>query len=199
MAYMRGPGNNPEAALRFGVKLAAFKDGLRVGGVLEDRFDLHSAIGQKATLAHPPDKRYAADGALSLVDGRRGSARHTDGRWLGFQRPDLEAVIEFDTPRAATTVSASFLESPRSWIFLPAEVEFFASADGVRYERLGRVVYPEPVEGKGRGVVTAEVKVKPGPPARFLKVMARNAGVCPRWHSAAGQPAWLFVDEIVVR
>ncbi len=187
------------ASNAIGVKLAAFKDGLQVGGVLEDRFDLHSAIGQKATLAHPPDKRYAADGALSLVDGRRGSARHTDGRWLGFQRPDLEAVIEFDPPRAATTVSASFLESPRSWIFLPAEVEFLASADGVRYERLGRVVYPEPVEGKGRGVVTAEVKVTPGPPARFLKIVARNAGVCPRWHSAAGQPAWLFVDEIVVR
>jgi hypothetical protein len=40
---------------------------------------------------------------------------------------------------------------------------------------------------------------KKGVTFRFLKVVARNTGVCPRWHSAAGQPAWLFAEEIVVR
>ena len=83
--------------------------------------------------------------------------------------------------------------------FLPTEVEFFASADGVRYERVGRVAYPPAVEGKNRGIVTADAAMKPGQPVRFLKVVARNTGVCPRWHSAAGQPARLFADEIVVR
>ena len=45
MAWMRGPGNNPEAALRFGVKLAAFW-----------RFQGHATEGRahlRAALAHP--------------------------------------------------------------------------------------------------------------------------------------------------
>ena len=187
------------AAKAIGVRLAAFKDGRQTGEILEDRFELHAGIGQKVTLAAPPAKRYAASGPLSLVDGRRGSSRHTDGRWLGFERQDLEAVVAFDEPQPVRQVSVSFLESPRSWIFLPTEVEFLASADGVRYERVGRVTYPPAVEGKSRGVVTAEAVMKPGQPIRFLKVVARNTGVCPSWHSAAGKPAWLFADEIVVR
>ena len=68
----------------------------------------------------------------------------------------------------------------------------------MRYERVGRVVYPEARKGQNRGLVTAEVRALQKP-MRFLKVIARNTGVCPTWHSAAGKPAWLFADEIVVR
>ena len=35
--------------------------------------------------------------------------------------------------------------------------------------------------------------------ARYIKVVARNVGVCPSWHSGAGDKAWLFVDEIIVQ
>ena len=34
--------------------------------------------------------------------------------------------------------------------------------------------------------------------ARYLRVRAANVGTLPAGHRAAGQPAWLFVDEILV-
>jgi hypothetical protein len=34
--------------------------------------------------------------------------------------------------------------------------------------------------------------------ARFVRIKARNVGICPDWHPGAGGKAWLFVDEIVV-
>ena len=34
--------------------------------------------------------------------------------------------------------------------------------------------------------------------ARYVRVIAQNRGVCPFWHPKAGEPAWLFEDEIVV-
>jgi hypothetical protein len=34
--------------------------------------------------------------------------------------------------------------------------------------------------------------------ARYVRVKAENIGVCPKWHSGAGNKAWLFVDEIMV-
>ena len=35
-------------------------------------------------------------------------------------------------------------------------------------------------------------------PVRYLRVRAGNYGPLPDWHAAPGEPAWLFVDEIVV-
>ena len=37
-----------------------------------------------------------------------------------------------------------------------------------------------------------------GKSARFVKVLAVNIGKCPEWHSGAGEPAWLFADEIII-
>ena len=34
--------------------------------------------------------------------------------------------------------------------------------------------------------------------ARYVKVIARNYGSLPEWHSGAGNDSWLFVDEIII-
>jgi hypothetical protein len=34
--------------------------------------------------------------------------------------------------------------------------------------------------------------------ARFVKIFAKNIGVCPPGHKWAGRKAWLFVDEVMV-
>ena len=34
--------------------------------------------------------------------------------------------------------------------------------------------------------------------ARYVEVRAANLGKIPPWHTAAGQKAWLFVDEVMV-
>jgi hypothetical protein len=38
-----------------------------------------------------------------------------------------------------------------------------------------------------------------GSAARFVRLVAENYGPLPAWHPGRGQPAWIFVDEIVVR
>jgi len=35
--------------------------------------------------------------------------------------------------------------------------------------------------------------------ARYVRVAARNMGVCPDDHTGKGGKAWLFVDEIAIR
>ena len=41
-------------------------------------------------------------------------------------------------------------------------------------------------------------QIFPETPARFIRIRAKNAGVCPPWHEGAGQACWMFADEIVV-
>jgi hypothetical protein len=35
--------------------------------------------------------------------------------------------------------------------------------------------------------------------ARYIRVSAKNIGVCPEWHAGAGGKTWLFVDEVIVK
>jgi hypothetical protein len=34
--------------------------------------------------------------------------------------------------------------------------------------------------------------------ARYIKIEAKSTGTCPSWHSGAGQPGWIFLDEVVI-
>ena len=34
--------------------------------------------------------------------------------------------------------------------------------------------------------------------ARYIRVLAQNYGDAPYWHHAAGQPSWIFSDEIII-
>ena len=34
--------------------------------------------------------------------------------------------------------------------------------------------------------------------ARYIRVKANTIGPAPKWHEAAGEQAWVFVDEIMV-
>jgi hexosaminidase len=34
--------------------------------------------------------------------------------------------------------------------------------------------------------------------ARYVKIVAENIGICPKGHWGEGNPAWLFIDEIMV-
>ena len=34
--------------------------------------------------------------------------------------------------------------------------------------------------------------------ARYLRVVAKNKALCPMWHPGAGNPAWIFCDEITI-
>lgn len=35
--------------------------------------------------------------------------------------------------------------------------------------------------------------------ARYIRVTAKNIGVCPKGHPGEGKPAWIFADEIMVQ
>ena len=35
-------------------------------------------------------------------------------------------------------------------------------------------------------------------PARYVRVVARGVDPLPEWHPGAGNPGWIFADEIIV-
>ncbi|MEM6674237.1 MAG: sulfatase-like hydrolase/transferase [Planctomycetota bacterium] len=156
----------------------------------------HLGCEGRVTLLTEPSARYPADGARTLIDGYLGSEDFTDGRWLGYREHDFDAIVDLGSAQRIRSVECSFLESQPSWIFLPSAVEVAVSSDGEGFTDVRRF---EPEADPSRAAkafaFTAAVNV---PSARYVRLRAARFDPLPEGHPGAGQPAWLFVDEIRV-
>jgi predicted alpha-1,2-mannosidase len=142
-------------------------------------------------------RMYTGGGDLSLIDGVRGGDDFRTGAWQGYQGVDLVAVVDLGSVRPVSGVAIRFLQDQNSWIFMPTAVEFSISRDGKDYVGLGSV--PNTVPDDYDGAILKDFKKENiGAEARYVRVRARNIGICPDWHKGAGHKAWIFADEIVI-
>lgn len=179
------------------LNLVAYKGSRQISDAFSGNFYLHQGLSQYCNLVHEPDGIYAGNGGRSLLDGITATANYRDGNWIGFEKNYLEALIEFDEPRNIKSVACNFLENNFSWIFLPESFLVLVSRDGYNFTELGYIQYPKPAGESNRGIVNASIR-KNARSIKFVKVIARNPGICPEWHPGAGKPAWIFVDEIQI-
>ncbi|MGD8726162.1 MAG: HEAT repeat domain-containing protein, partial [Gemmatimonadales bacterium] len=157
----------------------------------------HDAVGRPVTLAVPYAPQYDGGGANALTDGVWGSTNPADGTWQGFEGEDLDAVIDLGQSTDITSIRAGFLEANGSWIFLPQEVTFSIAGEDEVYEVVASFTLPVPEERQPNATRSVSTELA-GKTARYVRVVARNIGDLPAWHSAAGGRAWLFADEIQV-
>lgn len=146
------------------------------------------------TFTSAPDSRYDGGSPLGLIDGARGSLDHADGRWSGFNGTDMEVTIDMNKVQYIKTIAAGFLQSTKSWIFPPSQIDFEISTDGINFKQVGSIT-PEQPHSDIESVIKAATDVNTE--ARFVRVKATNYGLLPDWHPGHGEPAWLFCDEIV--
>lgn len=203
-------GRDPDASARpygapltFGktteLRAAAFRNGWRPSPSIRTvRFLGHLALAAPVALTRPYSPRYDGGGPDGLTDGLFGSRNIQDGRWQGFEGDDLEAVVDLGSARTVRRMALDCLRNINSWVFPPSAVEFAVSGDGREFETVFRLTGEKSSPGSSAGVLEYEAKIPPRT-ARFVKVTARNVGVCPPWHFAAGSKAWLLADEIVVQ
>ena len=177
------------------VKAVAMKDGAKSALSITRFVRVKGVKGVK--LKNEPNEKYPAEGSLSLVDGKRGKPDHKDPAWMGFEKDDLEAVLDFGEPRTLHKIGLECLENTESYIFRPARVEYAASEDGKKFVTIGLVKEDE-IKKAGPGPILLIEKNFKNIKARFLKVSARSRGTCPPGLPGAGEKAWLFVDEIIV-
>ncbi len=156
----------------------------------------HLAVGHAVTMTPAPSASYPGTGPFTLTDGLHGGLQHDDGLWAGWWGPDVEIVVDLGEQLPERLVLIGFLHNPRSWILLPRQVELSWSNDGVQWTvpAVSTVAAPDAPDA-----ITIRTIAQRIPPARYLRVVARNAGPLPAGHPGAGQPSWLFMDEVVVR
>lgn len=168
------------------------------GYYYERSFKISKSTGVKPKFTFNYSKSYPAQGDNSLTDGILGTLNFRDGNWQGFEGNDMEVVLDLEKPQKINYISVGFLQSTPSWIFFPPKVDFFVSKNGVDYVNIGSVDSPESPKNTDLSVKRYKINIKNIEEYRFLKILAKNMGVCPDWHPGAGGKTWIFADEIIV-
>jgi predicted alpha-1,2-mannosidase len=160
----------------------------------------HSRIrdGWDVTTNIIPHRAYIGRGGnYTLIDGIRGVPDFRTGTWQGFYDTiDLIATVDMGEVQNVRQINAGFLQDSYSWIFFPPKVTFYISTDGVNFTKVG--YEKSTFETNFRGPILHQFSQKVGKPARFVRIVAENFGLCPDWHPGAGTWTFLFVDEIEI-
>ncbi|MFN0275466.1 MAG: beta-N-acetylhexosaminidase [Chitinophagales bacterium] len=167
-------------------------------GINKQLFTIHvnKATGKKITLTSTPSKKYAADGAFTLVNGIVATTKPNwaANEWLGFEGTDCEAIIDLGKTDTISKITVGYLEDKLSWIWLPASISLETSIDRKTYsQQIAYAIDPADLISKRNYSINLESTA-----ARFIKLTIKNFGVIPAGYPGAGNMAWLFVDEISI-
>jgi arylsulfatase len=157
----------------------------------------HLAINKNISIINDYSYQYDGSGDKTLVNGIYGSLDYTDNEWLGFEGTDLEATIDLEKAIPVKKVECGFLITQKSWIFGPEKVDISISEDGKNYTLVKSFEEDAQAQDNAQEVKKYKAQIN-NQKVRFIKIQAKNVGVCPVWHDGAGSKCWLFVDEIVI-
>jgi len=178
------------------VRAAVVRGGRLMGAVSEVSFEIHRAAFRPLALKYPYEQ-YTGGGDAALVNMIHGTTAYDDGNWQGYHQNDLDAVVDLGEVVPIRRISSSYLEDIATWIFCPSAVEYSVSEDGGKYTEVGRFSAAAPKAARAARIREFS-KPLAGVKARYVRVFARNVGICPGWHNGKGEKAWLFADEIIV-
>jgi hexosaminidase len=175
------------------VKTAQFKDGKMISKIMPSEFFIHKATSAKVEYLEPYTRRYKGQGDITMVNSTLGSKNHNDGQWHGY-KGNINVKIDLGSIMGINKVDINFFQSAKSWILLPQKVTVLISTDGENFKVTGDAIHNYTGQ---EGTLIHRFTVDCKEIARYVQVKAENT-VLPEWHSGAGSPAWMFVDEIVV-
>jgi hypothetical protein len=177
------------------IKAIAYLGDKPAGETTSRKFVIHQAVGKNITLKTPPSPKYTpVGGAAALVNGIASTLSYSDGQWAGFEGQEIEAVINLGAEKEVSEVSFHTFNAPASWIYPALLAEVWTSSDGVNFKKAGETTVDQ--SSKALDVLaTLSVKQK----AAFIKLVIPKRLIPLDAKAGAGSPAWIFIDEIIVK
>lgn len=165
--------------------------------VLKQEIKFNKATIKKIQLKHQPSLQYTFDGAQMLVDGLYASEVYSDGRWLGFKGTDIDAIIDMGEPTEISYLGMNLNINIPNWIMNGARMSIQASDNGTTFREIASKDMPKLKEGDPIEIKLEELEFQPVT-SRYFRVILTNEPL-PEWHGAAGQDAFIFIDEIIMK
>jgi predicted alpha-1,2-mannosidase len=144
--------------------------------------------------------QYTASGKDALIDGLIGGNEFRTGDYQGYYNQDVVAIIEFAESRTIDEVGVSFIRDQKAWIFSPSKITIEASLNGTDFFVLAQKDLPKAAptdKNPYKDEVLIELESDKKLKYKKLRYTISNPGLLPTWHLGAGNPTWLFIDELL--
>ena len=178
------------------LKFKAFKKGSRPSPVQEVFYRKIAAPITDFKLLSTTVEPYAAKNILSNYEV--GSADFRDGTWNGFIKSDTRSgdmIAEFSLPEGVNEIGISSLTDYGAYILFPTKIELYDISSGN-----DELVYSKNISRKfdeeNAPLHTFRIPINKNLKKVRLKVISNKK--LPKGHPAEGEPAWLFIDEIML-
>ena len=158
-----------------------------LGTTFSEEINLHKAVGAKITIDKKAHLAYQGSGAEGLINGISGSdTRYGDKEWLGFWGEDIEITIDLDEEQEINNISTRFHNGNGQWIYAPREVDVEIENE------VEKITIPK----EQNNIVNFNLSKKVTTKKIVFKI--KNYGMIPEGKQGAGNPAWTFIDEIII-
>jgi hypothetical protein len=159
----------------------------------------HDAFGKKILSMTEPSPDYKGRGEAGILSGVPANVSNHREAWLGFHGTDFSILIDLGKTLRIENVVVGMLTNIQLGIFPASGVRVSAGLSRDLLRPCGQQSGGTEVTTNAVSPVRTDIKIQTsGVKARFLQIDVRSTGKLPAWHPAAGQKAWLFIDNILV-
>jgi len=177
------------------IKAGVFEKTEQLGSIYSEGITYHKATGKKVSLNVLPNEAYNAGGKKALVNGINGSdKRYGDKEWLGFFGDDIKIAIDLEKRIPIYAIVTRFFNAPGQWIYAPEDIEVFLYNDDSKDSLLMRKKMHKGIDDLIVGASTTFTNVSAG----YIEIVVKNYGIIPEGKQGEGNPAWTFIDEIII-
>ena len=173
------------------VKAATFMNGKQMGETLELPLTWNKATA-KPLLDNKKNE-------MLLVNGLRGSLKYTDFEWCNWSRNDsISFTIDLQSQEKLNKLAIGCITNYGMGAHKPKMIRVEVSDDNRTYYAIGELNFsPEEIyqEGTFRNDYSIDMG---GVSARYVRVTAEGAGICPDEHVRPGQEARVYFDEVII-
>lgn len=149
------------------------------------------------TIVNKPESNYL--GPEKLFDFILGSENFKDDKWNGYLGNDLNTTLNLGEEKTVNTISVNCLGRSRDWILFPKSIEVYASSNkSSGFKLVGSLPIFEDEKNESTVIKKFSIKMPENTKGQYFKVIAKNPKVLPEWHEGAGNPPWIFIDEIIL-
>ena len=180
----------------FQFKAIATKEGWYASQKISKYFFKSGYLPDTVYLQNQPNPKYLAGGNKALYDLKKGMIDNNNVAWLGFKETDMNALFEFKNEQPISGITVSYLKNIGSYIMPPTSVEVWAGSSKENLKLIQKNIPKQAETGEISEILGLNISFPKGP-YKYIKIVAKPLKKLPNWHQGKGQPAWIFVDEVL--
>ena len=180
------------------LKARSERGGQMSGRTFEKSFTAHKAMGRPVEIITTTHPNYTFNCPDLLTDGLVGEGPYNSGDFAGWYNQPFEVVADMGGEEYSE-VTLSTIVFKYDWIMNPTSFTILTSEDGKNFTEVAHMdieCVGQMDDANGCQDYTLTFGQTS---AKYLKVIAGCCTSLPEWHPGAGHPAFLFVDEVIVK